>query len=93
MKISFVKGKYPLVFVLYYFLLSADLSGKSISAGHALKFQENHQNRDLLAFVPATVEDYHLVNIRHLSKVMVPPQAPDLQHTSQRHGPHQKSTR
>jgi hypothetical protein len=37
------------------------------------QFQENHLNKDLLAFVPATVEDDHLVNIRHLSKVMVPP--------------------
>jgi hypothetical protein len=37
------------------------------------QLQENHQNRDLLAFVPATVEDDTLVNIRHLSKVMVPP--------------------
>jgi hypothetical protein len=36
------------------------------------ELQENHQNRDLLAFVPAAVEDDHLVNIRHLSKVMVP---------------------
>jgi hypothetical protein len=37
------------------------------------QFQENHQNRDLLAFVPATVEDGNLVNIRHFSKVKVPP--------------------
>jgi hypothetical protein len=32
------------------------------------QFQEN-----LLAIVAATVEDDHLVNIRHFSKVMVPP--------------------
>jgi hypothetical protein len=37
------------------------------------QLQENHQNSDLLAFVPDEDEDDHLVNIRHLSKVMVPP--------------------
>jgi hypothetical protein len=75
---------YPLVFVLYSFLLNqligqetAFLQVTSCYPFHFYRtatfpFQENHQNRDLLAFVPASVEDDHLVNIRHLSKVIVP---------------------
>jgi hypothetical protein len=79
MKITFVKGQISVSFCfILFFVKSAEWSGIIISAGHSLlpvpfQFQENHQNRDLLAFVPAAVKDDHLVNIRHLSKMMVPP--------------------
>jgi hypothetical protein len=85
MKKPFVKGQISVSFCVCSFLSNQLIDQESaflqvspcypfhFSRKATFQFQENHQNRDLLAFVPATVEDDNLVNIRHFSKVMVPP--------------------
>jgi hypothetical protein len=79
MKISFVKGQISVIFVFVLFLANQLIDQEKaflqvtpcypfhFYSTATFQFQENHQNRALLAIVPATVEDDHLV-----SKVMVP---------------------